>query len=115
MVFSDPPMYIRMVDRDIEVAHPSNEKEGTSPLLNRAGSMAESEVQMTSHSQVVDDDMLILRVRMSGDGHTFSVPTRESCRFDEKSIIHQLQAFPPMFYIEICLGLILISSFPARI
>ncbi len=82
------------------------------PLLSSADGMAESEgIMMTSHSKAVDDDMLTLQVRLSGDGRTFSVPTKESSRFDEKSsILHQLSKL----YIEICLGvLILISSFPA--
>ncbi len=87
--FFDPPMYIRMVDRDMgEVVQPSDEQEGTSPLLNRA-SMDENEEQMTSHSSMVVDDMLTLKIRVSSDGRTFSLPTRRSNRCDnEKSIFH---------------------------
>ncbi len=82
-------MYIRMVDRDIEVVLLSNEPDGTTPLLNHGG-VAENEGKMPSHSTVEVDDRLTLRVRMSNDGRTFSVPMRRSSRCDEKSILHEL-------------------------
>ncbi len=79
-----------MTDAGVEVALPSIEPDVAAPLLNR-GNGAGNEGEMPSHSTVEFNDGLTLRVRMSSNGHTFSVLTRQSSRCDEKSNLQGLE------------------------